>query len=63
MQSETNTLEVLAVAAHGAAAAISMLGIAFHVSKERTVADRDVVIHSLCFLYHLNALRKHARRL
>jgi hypothetical protein len=58
-----NTLEVLAVAGHGAGAVVSMLGIVFHVSKEKTVRDRDVAVHSLCLIYHLNALRKHAKRL
>jgi hypothetical protein len=60
---EVTTLEVIAIAGHGAGVVLSMLGVAFHVAKERTLKDRDVAVHSLALLYHLNALRKHAKRL
>lgn len=57
------TLEILAVAAHGGSAVLNLLGIIFHVSNERTLLDRDVAINAVCLVYHVNAIRKHAKRL
>jgi hypothetical protein len=56
-------LELLAVVGHGGGCVISSLGLAYHVSLEQTIFDRDVAIHAFLLWYHGNAVAKHAKRL
>jgi hypothetical protein len=57
-----DTVEVLAVAAHGGAIVIHGLGIVYNLMRSKRL-DRDVVIHGVGLLYSAASLRKHARRL
>jgi hypothetical protein len=63
MNSADKTLEVLAIAAHGAGTLLGLLALLFHLLRERTVLDRDVIIAAFCIWYHGNAVLKHGKRL